>query len=149
MSTKGVRFIRMGILVSVAVIAVIVLVITGAIHRRLSERVDYLKTNCTEVTTGVVYTDAKRGLLFLSQNTVGAEFKLNGSNYTAGGIDDSKHDRGDTVTVHYNPSRPVESYSGAAPSILNVKICILIYVICGLIIVGAGAALIYYAISDK
>jgi hypothetical protein len=149
MRTTGVRLIRIGILVFVAVIAAIVLVVTGTTHRRLLDRVDYLVANCTDVTTGVVYTNAKKGLLFFSQNTVGAEFTLNGKNYQAGGIDDSKHDRGDTITVHYNPNRPAESYSGVAPSVFNVKIFILIYVVCGLLIMGAGAALIYYAISDK
>ncbi len=149
MNTTGARLSRIGILVVVAIIAVIGLIVTAFIHHRLSDRVDYLMTNCTEVTTGVVYTKPKSGLPFFSENVVGSEFTLDDKHYSVAGIDDSKHDRGETVTVHYNPNRPVEGYSGVKPSVYNVKIFILVYAAFAILLVGAGAALMYYAIGDK
>ncbi len=148
MQGKSVAKIVISILI--AVVASVILFVTGNIHYNLSKLVDYLNESCTETATGEVYTHAKQGVeLLYRENLVGAEFTLDGKSYHAGGIDDGSHNPGDTLTVHYNPDRPVECYAGVGPSLVNHKLTYLIYGVCSLVILGAIITLIYTVINSK
>ncbi len=142
MTGKGIS--KITITIMLIIIATFVLSVAIFTHITLSKRVKYLKEVCTETATGVVYTDAKQGFkLLIYGNIVGAEFILDEKNhYHAGGIDDGKHYRGDSMICHYNPDRPVECYAGIEPSLINKNIYMMIYCSCILIIAGAGIVLI-------
>ncbi|MBR5178635.1 MAG: hypothetical protein IKW90_07565 [Lachnospiraceae bacterium] len=126
------------------VISGIVFFSTGFIHRRLNDRVKYLEETCTETADGEVYTKPRSGTMFFKNNVVGASFILDGKTYHAGGIDDSKHDPGDIVTVHFNPDRPDECYAGIRPGMYNLKVIMLIYGVSILIIVCSIVMIIRY-----
>ncbi len=133
---------RIVILIVIIIAFSVVLAVTSMIHFRLRMRANYLEEKCTATVTGEVYTYPKGGAMLFRNNTVGAEFKLDDRSYHAKGIDSGSHNPGDTLIVHYNPDRPVESYAGIGPDLYNLNGCLLIYGVCILTIVSSIVSLI-------
>lgn len=75
-----------------------------------------LKSDCTETTTGLVYTYPYSGRNSgLMEKRVGAHYEVNGRTYSVMGIDSVDHRPNEEITVHYNPGNPEDGYAGNAP----------------------------------
>ena len=112
--------------VIVFIVGLLIAAVTGYFYVSGIIRSSYLRSVCTERTSGQVYTYRHTGRSSFFFKDFGAAFVVNDITYHATGVDGRIHDYGDVVTVHYDPSDPRNAYSGTDPARLNDFVGILL-----------------------
>ncbi len=78
-----------------------------------------LKAQCTETTTGEVYTYEYSGKSRGLYQSFGARYTVDDVTYHASGSDGRGHNPGEHVQIHYDPNNHSISYAGHGPARLG------------------------------